>query len=236
MPANLENSAVAMGLEKVSFHSNPKKCNAKECSNYHTITFMSHASKVMLKILQAWHQQYMNQELPDVQDGFWRGSRTSDQIANICCTMKNQRSSRKSSASASLTTLKPLTVYIKTNCGKFLKRWKYQTTLPASWETCMKVKKQQLELDMERWTGTTLGKEYNKDVYCHPAYLTYMQRISCEMPDWMKHSWNQDCWEKCQQPQISRWHHLYGRKWRGIKKTLDEGERGEWKSWLKTQH
>ena len=69
MPANLENLAVATGLEKVSFHSNPKKGNAKECSNYRTVTLISHGSKVMLKILQARLQQYVNQELPDVQAG-----------------------------------------------------------------------------------------------------------------------------------------------------------------------
>ena len=71
--------------------------------------------------------------------------------------------------------LKPLIVWITTNCGKFLKRWEYQTTIPASGETCMQVKKQQLELDMEQQTGSKLGKEYSKAVYCHPAYLTYMQ-------------------------------------------------------------
>ena len=70
--------------------------------------------------------------------------------------------------------------------------------LCASCETCMQVKKQQLEPDMEQWTGSKLGKEYVKAVYCHPAYLTYMQRTSCEMPSWMKHNWNQDCREKYQ--------------------------------------
>ena len=74
---------------------------------------------------------------------------------------------------------KPLTVWITRNCRKFLKRWEYQTTLPASWETCMQVKKQQLEPDMEQQTGSKLGKENIKAVYCHPAYLTYMQSTSC---------------------------------------------------------
>ena len=83
MPTNLENSAVATGLKKVSFHSNPKKGNAKECSNYHTIALISHASNVMLKILQTRLQQYMNRELPDVQAGFRKGRGTRDQIANI---------------------------------------------------------------------------------------------------------------------------------------------------------
>ena len=84
MPANLENSAVATGLEKVSFHSNPK-----ECSNYHTTALISHASKVMLKILQARLQQYVNCELPDVQAGFRKGRGTRDQIANIREFQKN---------------------------------------------------------------------------------------------------------------------------------------------------
>ena len=91
------------------------------------------------------------------------------------------------STSASLTVLKPLTVYIKTNCGKFLKKCEYQTTLPASWEICIQVKKQQLELDMKQQTGSKLEKEYVKAVYCHPAYLTYMQSTSWEMLEWMNH-------------------------------------------------
>ena len=82
---------------------------------------------------------------------------------------------------------KALTVWIKTNCGKFLKRREYQTTLPASWETCVQVKKQQLETDMEQETGSKSGKEYVKAVYCYPAYLTSMQSTSCEMLGWMKH-------------------------------------------------
>ena len=100
---------------------------------------------------------------------------------------KQQESSRKTSISALLTIPKPLTVWITTNCGKFLKRCEYQTTLPASWEICMQVKKQQLELDMEHQTGFNLGKEYIESVYCHLSYLTYMQSISCDMPGWMKH-------------------------------------------------
>ena len=81
--SNLENSAVATGLENISFYSNPKKGNAKECSNYHTIAFISLASKVMLKLLQARLQQYVNWELPDVQAGFRKGRGTRDQIVNI---------------------------------------------------------------------------------------------------------------------------------------------------------
>ena len=83
MPANMENSAMATGLENISFHSSPKKCNAKECSNTHTIALISHTSKVMFKILQARLQQYGNCEIPDVQAGFRKGRGTRDQIANI---------------------------------------------------------------------------------------------------------------------------------------------------------
>ena len=116
--------------------------------------FISHATKVMFKILQARLQQYVDRELPDVQAGFRKGSRTRDQIANIWWSSKKQESSRRASISALLTMPKPLTVWIAINCGKFCKRWEYQTTWPASWETCMQVRKYQLELDMEQQTGS----------------------------------------------------------------------------------
>ena len=95
MPTNLENSAVATGLEKVNFIPIQKKGNAKECSNYHTIAFISHASKVMLKILQARFQQYINREIPDVQVGFTKAKETRDQIANICWIIKKAREFQK---------------------------------------------------------------------------------------------------------------------------------------------
>ena len=128
MPANLENSAVATGLEKVSLHSNYKrKGNIKEFSNYCTLALISHASKVMLKILQARLQQYMNCERSDVQAGFRKGRRTRYQMANIFWIIEKE-SSRKTSISALLTMPKPLTVWITRNCGKFWERWEYQTT------------------------------------------------------------------------------------------------------------
>ena len=95
MPANLENSAVATGLEKVSFHSNQKKGNAKEFSNYCTISLISHICKVMLKILQARLQKYVNCELSDVQAGFRKGRRTRDQITNICWIIEKAREFQK---------------------------------------------------------------------------------------------------------------------------------------------
>ena len=138
----------ATGLEKVSFPSNPK-----ECSNHCTIALISHANKVILKILQARLQQYVNRELPDVQAGFRKGRGTRDQIANICWIIEKARES-PINISDFLIMPKPLTVWITIKCGKFWKRWEYQTTWPASWETCMQVKKQQLELDMKQQTGS----------------------------------------------------------------------------------
>ena len=101
--------------------------------------------------------------------------------------LKKKESSRKTSTSALLTMPKPLTVWITTNCGKFLKIWEYQTIWSASWETCMNVKMQHLGMNMEQWTSSKLGKECIKAVYCHPAYLTYMQSTSWETLGWMKH-------------------------------------------------
>ena len=100
---------------------------------------------------------------------------------------RKQETSRKTSIFALLTMLKPLTVWITTNCGKLLKGWKYLTTWPASWEISRPVKKQQLELDMEQQTGSNLGTEYIKAIYCHGAYLIYMQSTSCGMLKWMKY-------------------------------------------------
>ena len=159
------------GKGQFSFQS-PKKCNAKACSNYQTIALISHATKVMFKILQARLQQYMNRKLTDVQAGLWKGRGTRYQIAETCWNIEKSRELQKTSAS--LTMLKPLTVWIITNCGKFLKRWEYQTILHVSWETCMWVKKQQLKPYTEQLTGSKLGKEYVKVVYWHSAYLTYM--------------------------------------------------------------
>ena len=141
----------------------------------------------MLKILQVRLQQYVNQELPDVKLDLEKAEEQQIKLPTSAGSSKKQESSRKTSTSAFLTTPKPLTVWITTNCGTFLKRWEYQTTLPTSWEICMQVKKQQLEPDVEQQTSSKSGKEYVKTVYCHPAYLIYMQSISCEMSGWMKH-------------------------------------------------
>ena len=165
MPVNLEHSAVATGLEKVTFHSNPKE---RLCQSVFNCTFAltSHTNKVMLKILQARLQQYVNCELPDVQALFRKAEEPEIKLPTFAGSLIKQESSRKTSISALLTMPKPLTVWITINCGKFWKRWEYQTTWPTSWEICMQVKKQQLELDMEQQTGSKYGKEYVKAVYC----------------------------------------------------------------------
>ena len=129
----------------------------------------------MLKILQARLQQYMNQKLPDVQAGFRKGRGTKEQIANICIIEKIREFQKN--IYFCFTDYAKDFVWISTNSGKLWKRWEYQTTWPASWEICMRVKKQQLKLDMEQRTGSKLGKKYVKAVYCYHAYLTYMQSI-----------------------------------------------------------
>ena len=131
MPANLENSAVATGLESSVFIPIPKKGYAKVCANYHTIPLISHATKVMLKILQASLQQYLKLDLLDVQAGFRKGRGTRDQIANIHWIIDKAREFLFFT-SALLTAPKPLTVWITINCETMLKRWEYQTNLPAS--------------------------------------------------------------------------------------------------------
>ena len=150
MSANLENSAVATGLEKVCFHSNPEERHVKECSNYPTIVLISHTSKVMLKTLQARLQQFVNWELQMFKLFLEKAEEPEIKLPTSFGSLKKQENSRKTSTSVSLNMLKPLTVWITTNCGKFFKRWEYQTTWPASWEICVQIKKQQLELDMEQ--------------------------------------------------------------------------------------
>ena len=120
MPANLENSAVATGLEKSVFIPIPKKGNAKEYSNYHTITLISHGSKVMLKILQARLQQYVN-IWKIFKLGLEKSEEPEDKLPTSIGSQKKQESFRKTSTSALLTMLKPLTMWITTNCGTFFK-------------------------------------------------------------------------------------------------------------------
>ena len=122
----------------------------------------------------------------------------SDQIANICWIIEKAREFQKNIYVCFIDYAKALTVWITMNCGKFWERWEYQTIWLASWDICMQVRRQKLELDMEQQTGPKLGKEYIKAVYCHPAYLTYMQSTSWKMLDWMKHKLESRLQEKYQ--------------------------------------
>ena len=166
----------------------PKKGNDKECSNYHTITQDmwedTHTSNLMFKIFQARLQQYMHWELPDVQAGFRKGRGTRDQIANIHWIIEKAREFQKN-------------IYFIDHAKAF--DCMDQDTLWTIFQemgipdhlTCLLrnlyASQEATELDMEQWTGSTLGKEYIKAVYCHPAYLTYMQSTSYKMLGSMKH-------------------------------------------------
>ena len=187
----------------------------------------------MLKILEARLQQYVNFQMFKLV--LEKAEEPEIKLPRFTGSLKKQESSRKTPISALLAIPKSLTMQITTNSGKFWKRWEYQTTLPASWETYMQVRKQQLELNMEQQTGSKQEKEYVKAVYCHPAYLNYMQSTSCKMLDWMKHKL-----ESRLQGEISLTSGIqmtpYRREWRRTKEPLDESERREWKSCLKTQH
>ena len=171
MLGNLENSAVAKRLKRSVFIPIPKKGNATECSNYHPIALISQASKVMLKILQARLQQYMNWELPDVQAGFRKGRGTTHQIVNSHWIIEKAREFHKNIYFCFTDYAKALDYVDHNKLGKILKQIRIPDHL-VFWETCMQVKKKQLEPDMEQWTGSKLGKEYLRAVYCHPAYLT----------------------------------------------------------------
>ena len=155
-----------------SFQSQRKTMpkNAQTAAQLHS----AHTSKVMLKILQARLQQYVNCELPDVQDGFRKGRGTRDQIANICWIIEKAREFQKNINFCFIDYVKAF----DSKLAKFLNRLEYQTTLPAFCEICLHVRKQQLDLVMEQQTGSKSGKEYIKAVYCHPAYFTYMQSTS----------------------------------------------------------
>ena len=169
MPANLENWAVATGLEKSVFIPISKKSNAKECSNYSTLALISHASRVMLKILQPRLQKYVNPKLPDAQTGIRKGRGTRDQIASICWIIEKAREFPKSIYFCFIDYAKAFDSVDPNKLWKILKETGLPEHLTCLWETYMQVKKQHVELDREEWTGSRLEKEYIKAVYYHPA-------------------------------------------------------------------
>ena len=153
MPANLENSAVATGLEKVIFISIPKKGNAKECSNYPTIAPILNTSKVMLKILQTRLQQYVNHELTDVQAGFGKGRGTRDQIANICWIIEKAREFQENIYFCFIDHAKVFDCVDHNKLWKILKEMGIPDHLTCLLRNLYAGRKQQLELDMEQQTG-----------------------------------------------------------------------------------
>ena len=191
MPANLENSAVAIGLEKVSFHSNPKERQCKECSNYCTIALISHASKVMLKSLQARLQQYVNRELPDVQAGFRKGRGTRDQIANICWIMEKAREFQKNICFID---------YAKAfDCVDHSKLWKIlkEMGIPDHLTCHLRNLYADQEATVRTGHGTMdwfqIGKGIHQGCILSPRLFNFYAEYIKEMSGWMKHSWNQDC-------------------------------------------
>ena len=141
-----------------SFQSQ-RKAMPKKFSNYHTTALISHTSKVMLKNLQVRLQQYMNCKLADVQAGFRKSRGTRDQIDNIHWMIEKAREFQKNIYFYFIDFAKAFDCRSVKQTGKFWKRWEYHTTWPASWEICVQVRKQQLELDMEKWTGSKSGRE-----------------------------------------------------------------------------
>ena len=135
----------------------------------------------MLKILQARLQQYLNCEFPDVQAGFRKGRGTRDQIANICWSIKKAGEFQKNVYFGFIVYAKAFDSVDHNKQCKIIQEMGIPATWPASWETYVQVRKQQLELSMTQQTGSKAGKEYVKAVFCHPVYLTYMQSTSWEM-------------------------------------------------------
>ena len=159
MPKNVQTSG-----QLHSFHMLPRLCS----------------KSFKLDFGSMWNENFQMYKL-----GFKEAEEPEFKLPTFLGSWRKQGSSRKTSTSSSLTMLKPLTVCITTNCGKFLKRWEY--TLPVSWETCMKIKKHQLQSDMEQLTGSKFRKECDKAVYCHPDDLIYIQSISFKILGWMSH-------------------------------------------------
>ena len=174
MPANLENSAVATGLEKVSFIPMPRKGNAKECSNYCTIALILHASKTMLKILQSRLQQYVNWELSDVQGGFQKGRGTRDQIANICWLIEKEREFQKN---IYFIDYAKAFVWITKKLWKILKEMR----IPEHLTCLLRNLYVGQEATVKTGHGTTdwfqIGKGVRQGCILSPSYLTYMQSI-----------------------------------------------------------
>ena len=191
----------------------PKKGNAKECSNYCTIALISHASKVMLKILQARLNSMWTKNFQMFKLDLEKAEKPEIKLPTSTGSSKKQESSRNTSISALFTMPKPLTLWITINCGKFFKRWEYQVMLPASWDTCMQVKKQQLEHEMEPTDWFKIGKGVCQGCVLSPCLF------NLHAEDIMRNAGLNEAQAgiKIAKRNINnlrqcRWHHPYGRK------------------------
>ena len=215
----------------------PKKGNARQCSNYHTIVLISQASKVMLKILQARLQQYVNRELPNVQAGFWRGRVIRDQIANIHWIMEKAREFQQNIYFWFFDYTRVFDCVDPNKLWKILKRM----GIPDHRTCLLRNLYAQQQGTVRTGQGTSDWFKTGKGVWqgC-VLYLTSMQCSPCKTLAGWSTSWNQDCWEKYQQPQICRWYHSNGRKQRGTKEPkdrwsiyLDRTVRSIWRHYLR---
>ena len=166
---------------------NNEKGNAKECSNYRTIALISHASEVMVKILQARRQQYVNRELSDVQAGLRKGRGTTDQIANIGWIITKARELQKNIYFCFIDYAKDFDCMDHNKLWKILKEMEILNDLTCLLRNLYAGQEAAVESDMEQQTGSKMGKDYIKAVYYHLEYLIFMQSTSFKMPDWMKH-------------------------------------------------
>ena len=171
MPANLENSVVATGLEKVRFIPTPKKGNAKECSNYHTIALISHASKVILKILQARLQQYMNRKLPDVQAGFRKGRERNQRSNCQHPVIEKAREFQKTIYFCFIDYTKAFDFVDHNQLWKILQEMGIPEHFTCLLRNLYAGQEATVRTGHGQWTSSKLGKEYVKAVYCHPYYL-----------------------------------------------------------------
>ena len=177
MPTNLENSAEATGLENVHFHSNSKERQCKECSNYCTAALITHASKATFNIFQARLQQYVNRELPDVQAGFRKGRRTREQIANIHLIIGKAREFQKNIYFCFIHYAKAFDYVDHNKLRKILKVMGIPDLLTCLLRNLYADQEAAVRIGHGK-TGSKQGKENIKAVYCHLAYLTYMQSTS----------------------------------------------------------
>ena len=173
--------SVATGLEKGQFSFQSQR---RAMSKNVQTTIQLHSFHLLIRLCSKFFKwgfrQYVNWDFPNIQTGFRKGR-------GICSIMEKPREFQKNTYFCFIDYTKASNYVDHNKLWKIRKKWDYHTTLPASWENCMQVKKQQLELDREQWTGSKLGKEYIKAVYSHLGYLTYMQNTSCKMPGCMKH-------------------------------------------------